>query len=265
MTVAQLLERHHERHVKPAAKADFARHSRRLLEHFGDAVIADLTPAAVDGFTADMKATGRSGSYVDRILDSLRSALSKAHKLGEITSAPAIATVQRERYERRISAKEEFAAFWSAANEPHLHLFYQILLNTGARPNAILALTRFQVDIERRLINLQPPGRDETKKRNPVLPITDALMPYLRAATGDFLVAWHGKPLDSIKTAWPRTCARAGLPPRLEDSLEPMHEMIGRPQNRPRRRTIWPSEPRPPPRTGRAKEKPAPILGAGSI
>ena len=51
MTVAQLLERHHTRHVKPAAKADFARHARRLLEHFGDAVIADLTPAAVDRFT----------------------------------------------------------------------------------------------------------------------------------------------------------------------------------------------------------------------
>ena len=88
MTVAQLLERHHERHVKPGAKADFARHSRRLLEHFGDAVIADLTPAAIDGFTSAMRATGRGGSYVDRILDSLRSALSKAHRLGEITAAP---------------------------------------------------------------------------------------------------------------------------------------------------------------------------------
>ena len=88
MTVAQLLERHHERHVKPAAKADFARHSRRLLEHFGDAMIADLTPVAMEGFTSAMRATGRGGSYTDRILDSLRSALSKAHKLGEITTAP---------------------------------------------------------------------------------------------------------------------------------------------------------------------------------
>ncbi len=48
-------------------------------------MIADLTPAAMEGFTSAMRATGRGGSYIDRILDSLRSALSKAHKLGEIT------------------------------------------------------------------------------------------------------------------------------------------------------------------------------------
>jgi integrase len=212
MTVAQLLERHHERHVKPAAKADFARHSRRLLEHFGDAVIGDLTPAAVDGFTAAMKATGRGGSYTDRILDSLRSALSRAYKLGELASVPFIATVPRDRFERRLPSKEELAAMWAAADEPHLRMFYAILLNTGARPNAILSLTRFQIDLERRLINLQAPGRDETKKRNPVLPITDALLPCLRAATGDHLVSWHGKPLACIKTAWRRARARAGLP-----------------------------------------------------
>ncbi|HEX6015078.1 MAG TPA: hypothetical protein VFY87_25435, partial [Geminicoccaceae bacterium] len=60
--------------------------------------------------------------------------------------------------------------------------------------------------------NLQHPDRGETRKRNPVLPITDALLPHLRAATGDHLVSWRGKPLDSIKTAWRRARARAGLP-----------------------------------------------------
>ena len=196
--------------ASPAAKADFARHSRRLLEHFGDAVIADLTPAAIDGFTGAMRATGRGGSYTDRILDSLRSALSKAHKLGEITAAPAIATVPRDRYERRLpSPARSSAAFWSAADEPHLRMFYVILLNTGARPNAILALTRFQIDFERRLMNLQPPDRDETKKRNPVLPITDALLPALQGATGDFSCPGMGKPLACIKSAW-RRCQGAG-------------------------------------------------------
>ena len=53
----------------------------------------------------------------------LRSALSKAHKLGEITSVPAIATVPRDRYERRLPSLEEMAAFWSAAEEPHLKMF----------------------------------------------------------------------------------------------------------------------------------------------
>ena len=88
---------------------------------------------------------------------------------------------------------EELAAFRSAtdgAAPPGCST--SILLNTGARTNAILALTRFQGRFERRLINLQPPERDETQKRNPVLPVTDALLPALQAAPGDVLVSWHG-------------------------------------------------------------------------
>ena len=174
--------------------------------------IAELTPARMDEYTAAMRAAGHRGGSIDRILDSLRSALSKAKKLGEITNHPVIATVPRDRYERRLLASEEIAALWSAAEEPHLRMFLAILLNTGARPNAILALTRFQVDLDRRLVNFQPPGRDETKKRNPVLPITDALLPWLRGASCDYLVAWHGKPLACIKSAWRRARARARLP-----------------------------------------------------
>lgn len=159
-----------------------------------------------------MRATGRSNSYVDRILDSLRSALSRAYKMGEITACPSIATIEREPHERRIVGREEIAAMWAAAEEPHLRMFLAVLMNTGARPNAILALTRFQINFERRLVNLHPPGRARTKKRNPVLPITDHLLPWLQAATGDYVVAWRGKALDSIKSAWRRARARAGLP-----------------------------------------------------
>ena len=51
---------------------------------------------------------------------------------------PAIATVPPERFERRLLSTEEIAALWRAAEEPHLRMFLAILLNTGARPNAIL-------------------------------------------------------------------------------------------------------------------------------
>jgi hypothetical protein len=117
MTVAQLLERHHARHVKATAQPDVARHARRLLEHFGDALVSDLTPAAQARFVAAMKAAGRSGSYIDRILDTLRTVLSRARGNEEITSAPTIATVQRDPYERRLLGREEIAALWSAAEE----------------------------------------------------------------------------------------------------------------------------------------------------
>ena len=228
MTVAQLLERHEARHVKAEAKADFARHARRLLEDYGDAYVAELTPARQAEFVAAMKAAGRSASYIDRINDSLRSALATAVRLGELAAAPSIASIPRDPWERRLPAREEIAAFWDAAAEdPHLLLFFVTLLNTGARPNAILALTRFQVDLERRLLNLHPPGRRATKKRNPVVPITDALLPWLKAVSTDRVVSWQPKrsaesrrkparpeprSVDRINAAWRRARERAGLP-----------------------------------------------------
>ena len=44
------------------------------------------------------------------------------------------------------------------------------------------------------------------------MPITDCLLPWLEAATGDYLVAYRGRPIDDIKSAWRRTRARAVLP-----------------------------------------------------
>ena len=54
--------------------------------------------------------------------------------------------------------------------------------NTLARPEAILELKLFQVNLDDRLITLNPPGREQTKKRRPTLPITDTLFPWLENA-----------------------------------------------------------------------------------
>ena len=71
-----------------------------------------------------MKATGRSGSYIDRILDS--------PALGAEQGAQAGRDHQRARRSRPCratdtsagcSGKEEIAAMWAAADEPHLRMF----------------------------------------------------------------------------------------------------------------------------------------------
>jgi integrase len=58
---------------------------------------------------------------------------------------------------------------------------------------------------------LNPPGREQTKKFRPTLPITDALLPWLEKAKGDYIVNWKGKPIKSIRRAFQLTRDRAGL------------------------------------------------------
>ena len=66
----------------------------------------------------------------------------------------------------------------------HVRVFLALAIGTAARPEAILQLNRFQCDLERGTINLNPPGRVQTKKRRPILPMPDWLRPWVEAAEG---------------------------------------------------------------------------------
>lgn len=60
--------------------------------------------------------------------------------------------------------------------------FMWIALETGSRRRAIEELRWEQVDLETRVINFLPEGREQTKKRRAAVPISDALLVVLRQA-----------------------------------------------------------------------------------
>ena len=64
----------------------------------------------------------------------------------------------------------------------HLPLFILLGLYTGQRKEALLSLRWAQVDLEAGRINFNPPGRKQTKKRRPHVPIAPRLLPHLRHA-----------------------------------------------------------------------------------
>jgi len=90
-------------------------------------------------------------------------------------------------------------------------LFVEVGLATGARRRAIEALTWFQVDLERGLIQFNPDGRKQTKKRRPTVPISDALMPWLVEAHKTKTNEWVlGEP-GSVRKGFEASVRRAGL------------------------------------------------------
>ena len=112
---------------------------------------------------------------------------------------------------------EELARLWSAAaHEPHyVSMFLLLALGTGARPGTILDLTREQVNVERGYIDLNPPGRARTAKGRPVVPLAPVLRPWIATVTAGHLVQLDGRPLGSIKSAFRRLRAKAGLGPEV--------------------------------------------------
>ena len=152
-------------------------------------------------------------------LRTLRAALHWAVRANHIERAPALeiptAPPPRDRWLSAAEAERLIAG----AHAHHVRLFCLLALHTAARPSAALALTWPRVDLDRRLITLNPAGRIQTAKRRPVVPINDTLDAALREAaeirTIDHVIEWGGQPVTSIKTGFRAARQRAGLGPEV--------------------------------------------------
>jgi integrase len=213
---------------------------RYWSDFFTTDMVADLTPTRQEAFVEHLRGFGHSSGYISRILSTGRAAIRRAHKRGELLAAPFIADVETAE-DRRIKdpkgrpiTVEELAALFDAARHHHVFVFLLLACCTLARPEAILELTVFQRDRQARTINLNPAGRRQTKKYRPMVLEAETLTPWLDQAeeamryesaeparrgstrlVAPNYVAWQGRPLKCIKTAWRQLRADAELDDRV--------------------------------------------------
>jgi len=160
--------------------------------------------------TRKLRGMGYADGTIKRAMGAVKAAVNFAWKNGEIDRPIPFGTLPDGQPRERILSLEEIAALWDATEPRHLQTFIMMLLGTAARPEAILQLTRFQCDTARGIIDLNPPGRSQTKKRRPVVPMPDFLVPWIESATGH-LVQWKGKPIQKINKTWRTIREAAGL------------------------------------------------------
>ena len=86
-----------------------------------------------------------------------------------------------------------------------------LLLETGARSEALRSLTWDQVDLKAGIIKLNPWGRNQTTKRRPTIPISDDLMPVLVRAKDEATNAWVLDHSGQIRKSMERFCERHHL------------------------------------------------------
>lgn len=172
-----------------------------------------MTPDRQRAFVASLRDHGLSDGYIRRILANGQAAVNRALREGEIGSAPHInlGLVPEAEPRERILTIAEMARLFASADLPHWRMYLILAVGTAARPEAILELTSFQVDCGVRLIRLNPPGRRQTKKRRPTLPMCDTLLRVMSDVPAGPVVSWNGRPLKSIKTAFQRARDRAEL------------------------------------------------------
>ncbi|PHS74295.1 MAG: hypothetical protein COB59_12235, partial [Rhodospirillaceae bacterium] len=117
----------------------------------------------------------------------------------------------RERFLTRV----EVQRLLEATKSQHIHTFILIAMTTGHRAGAVLGLTWDRVNFEKGFLDFNDPDMPVTNKKRTTVPVGSGLLTALRDvqqfAQTDYVIEYMGKPCKSIKKAFARSAARAGL------------------------------------------------------
>lgn len=194
---------------------------KRLLAWWGDRNVDAILPVTCTAYRDARLANGVKLATVSKELSVLRAALIWAKKNARLISVPDVIVPPKQPGKDRWLTRSEVARLlWEARRDPrsrlHLPLFILIALYTGARTEAILTLKWFpQVDLDRGVIDFNPPGRAHTKKGRAIPPIHPRLRWFLeraRARTNSpYVLSYFGEPIKRIVKGFRAAAKRAGL------------------------------------------------------
>lgn len=223
-----------EQHGSLIASAEAQKIALRYWQAaFAGKAVADLLPKAQTAFIHDLIRMGHSPQYISRTLSTGRAALRFCWKQQMITSVPFIRDVANtdyvkvtgqapEVYRRDPLTAVQVAKLLDVITEPHLLMFCLMMLATAARPENVLDLRRDQIRGD--WVQLNPPGRAQTKKFRPDVLLPSFIQPWLDAHAEEFpvrssLIQIDGASISSIKTGWRGARQRAGLPSTTEPKV----------------------------------------------
>lgn len=119
-----------------------------------------------------------------------------------------------------IPTDAELARIIDAIRDEHVFRYIVMALNTWARPEAITELSvKAQVDFDRGLVTLNPPGRPQNKKVRPTIRLTNNLRGWLLYWNLDRPIIWKpspSKPQIVVKEINNRTLKKAALAAQVD-------------------------------------------------
>jgi integrase len=189
--------------------------AKRLSAFFGVTPAVECGPALQSQYIEHRRKTVKD-STIQRDLTVLSAAIRLAVKHEKLPSAPPfLSLTEDDARDRWLTRAEVARIFWRLRRTPHLLLFARLALYTGARTGAILDLTWDRVDLVRNVVQLAKPGRRQTSKRRPPVPIDAplprALIAAKRRAKTNHVIEYRGKPVKRIGRGFRRHMQAIGL------------------------------------------------------
>jgi integrase len=195
-----------------ATKARFESMWKQIEPFFGYKLGSAITKQDCRDYTAKRRREGKSNSTIRTELELLR-ALLRWHYGKE---APPIVAPPPSKARETYLTKDQAETLLASIEAPHIKLFVELALGTGARMGAILDLTWDRVDLTHGTIDYNPGGRDPTNKRRTVVGITPRLRERLLEAKAarltDYVIEYGGNQVASVKKAVRSAAERSGVP-----------------------------------------------------
>ncbi|MFC0398591.1 tyrosine-type recombinase/integrase [Paraburkholderia rhizosphaerae] len=199
---------------------------KRLQPHFGGRDLSRLKRADVREYLSLRRADGVSESTVQRELRFFSAAINFVrleHDRGDLPN-PVVrlglgVASTRVRWITRAEAESLVASASEFARRPHLPNFIRLALHTGCRKNELLRLEWANVDLRRRILQLEPEKTKNGKRR--VIPLNDEALQalihqrewalrHVPRSRWVFAVP-SGARLTTIQKGFQSACARAGI------------------------------------------------------
>lgn len=227
LTIAELWTVFDQQHVQKnlEAKSTAFYSWRNLEQHFGALTIEAIDQSVIDDYE-EARIEGVIGrpsvpATVRRELAQMRGMLNwhaspqrGKKRLLDKKDVPAFELPDPSDPRERWLTSDEIKSLFAAAREhgtKRLQMFLLLALETAARKQAILDLTWDRVDFETGMVHYAVPGRKQTKKRRPSVPMSTTLRRELQAVNDRV-----GPVVPAGGDLWPQiqtVVRRAGLAP----------------------------------------------------
>ena len=202
-----------------SAKVEMASHKRATVAwKAAEPFWKDMPIARVDIQSAEDYRQRRAHCKAITVRNELaviRAALNWAEKQKLIGKAPFIQMPRLPASSVGHLSKAEFRRLLDNAQAPHIKIFLQLAVGTGARTNALLDLTWDRVDFDGNIIILNPQDRVQTSKYRATVPMNAQLRAALQeakaGALSDYVVEHGRERVASIKNGFKAAARRAGL------------------------------------------------------
>lgn len=185
---------------------------RKLEPFFGYKMGNAITKEDCRAYTKQRLPQGVKSVTVRTELVLLRACLNLRYGRASTTMWLPPTSPPRERY----LTKEELAKLLAAIDTPHVRLFVILAVATGARMSAILQAKWEAIDWNTNTINYDPPGRVQTNKRRPTVPLNKQALAALKKARTmaqtEYIIEFNEEPIKNIRKGIEAAARRAGVP-----------------------------------------------------